>query len=88
MKTLSLENALAEREIARTRYAAAVREFRDAYVQLGALDQLLRAHGDSEPGFGEILNVVLLRHGTATQLESGSLQADIAAIVSSTAVEG
>ena len=74
------------------RYRAALGEWRAAYVNLAAYDQMLGVQG-----FGPAVHTMDLRHITATPdtadgglnpLISGSLQSDIIAIIKSTREKG
>jgi hypothetical protein len=88
MRKCSVSQLLRERDRARTRYGAAVAEFRESYTQLAALDAILRTRGiDGAPGFGPTLNVVELRHAAVNPDESGSIQSDIIAIIEQTEVD-
>ena len=89
MPKLTMKEALARQDKARSRYAAAAREFRESMTELGALDQMLSNRGvGHHQGFGEHPPVTMLRHAIALPDESGSIGADIGAIISSTQIEG
>ncbi len=74
MPKLTINQAIAKQAEARNRYADAAREFRDAYAEHAALDQMLGSRGHDHRGFGEMPPAMLLRHAIAVPDESGSLQ--------------
>jgi hypothetical protein len=84
----TITELIADRAAARSRYASAVSEFRAAFASLAALDRLLACRGVDSPSFGDMPNIVLLRHPVVNAAESGSLEANVAAIIETTAIEG
>jgi hypothetical protein len=87
MPKMTIKEAIANQAKARNRYAAAVREFRESYAELGALDQMLTNYGIDSRHFGIPPDVTLLRHAIAVPEERGSIESDIMAIVHSTTIE-
>jgi hypothetical protein len=86
---ITLKEAINKQISARSRYAAAAQEFRESMAELGALDQLLsNRDGGDHRSFGEHPPVTMLRHPIALPEESGSIGADINAIVETTQIEG
>jgi hypothetical protein len=59
---MTLKQAISKQAAARSRYAAAAREFRESMAELGALDQMLSNRGVDSRGFGVPPDVFLLRH--------------------------
>jgi hypothetical protein len=90
LTTMTLKEAVARRDEARRTYADAVKRFRRAYAELYALDRLLedsrRVNGNH--GFGDIPDVISLRHANVNPDEGGSIAGDAHAIVISTRIEG
>jgi hypothetical protein len=74
---ISLADLLAKREAAGARYAAAVAEFREALVDLAALDGALKGKTvDDIRSFGNFPDVLSLRHPVYAADESGHLQSE------------
>ncbi len=88
MPTMTLKQAIARRDAARTSYATAAKAFRAAYTELYALDVLLDSRGQDSRGFGIPPDAVSLRHAVALPDESGSIQADMQHIIHTTVIEG
>ena len=88
MPTITLRQAIARRDAARSAYASAAKAFRAAYTELYALDVLLESRGEHHRGFGIPPDAVQLRHAVALPDESGSIQADMQHIIHTTVIEG
>jgi hypothetical protein len=86
---MTMKEAIARQAAARSAYASAAKAFRASCAELGALDQMLASRGlDGCPGFGSPPDITSLRHAIALSEESGSIGADINAIIASTQIEG
>jgi hypothetical protein len=88
MPTITLKQAIARRDAARTSYATAAKAFRVYYAELGALDVLLGSRGQDGRGFGIPPDVTSFRHAVALPEENGSLQSDMMRIILTTTIEG
>jgi hypothetical protein len=89
MATITLAQAIANRNAAKTVYATAVAAFRTAYGTLMGWDMLLASHGvDVSQGFGEPINTVQLRHSQVNPGEGGSLGQDALPLVRNIQIVG
>jgi hypothetical protein len=88
MPKMTMKETIAKQIAARSRYAAAAREFRESFAELYALDRLLANRGHDHNWFGEIPDIVSLRHAHAAPDLSGSIQADAMRIIETTVIEG
>jgi hypothetical protein len=81
MTKMTLKQLDDARDAARATYAQAFEAFRSAYARLHAYENMLAARGLGSPGFGNIPDITIFRHGVANPDIIGTLQTDIGNIV-------